>query len=231
MLYVLIFTQLLAHVIADFYCQTDSFCKAKEERGFFSWQLYAHSAVVFLLAWICSLSVEFWWVALVLAITHLILDGLKAGYKHISGAFFIDQLFHLLVIIVFCYVYYRLEAYVPLYNINSTYLLILLGGLVCMKPANIMIREIFNLYQLQNITPDESNDLPNAGKLIGSIERILAYLFVMLGQYEALGFLIAAKSLLRFRDTDTAKTEYVLVGTLLSFAIAVLVGVGVKCLI
>lgn len=166
-----------------------------------------------------------------LAITHLILDGLKAGYKHISGAFFIDQLFHLLVIIVFCYVYYRLEAYVPLYNINSTYLLILLGGLVCMKPANIMIREIFNLYQLQNITPDESNDLPNAGKLIGSIERILAYLFVMLGQYEALGFLIAAKSLLRFRDTDTAKTEYVLVGTLLSFAIAVLVGVGVKCLI
>ncbi len=44
------------------------------------------------------------------------------------------------------------------------------------------------------------------------------------------GFLLAAKSLLRFRETDTVKSEYVLVGTLLSFGIAILVGVGVKLL-
>jgi hypothetical protein len=48
---------------------------------------------------------------------------------------------------------------------------------------------------------------------------------MLLGTYEALGFLIAAKSLLRFQETDTKRTEYVLIGTLLSFGVAVLLGV------
>jgi ABC-type nitrate/sulfonate/bicarbonate transport system permease component len=37
--------------------------------------------------------------------------------------------------------------------------------------------------------------------------------------------LIAAKSLLRFQETDIKRTEYVLIGTLLSFGVAVLLGV------
>ena len=48
---------------------------------------------------------------------------------------------------------------------------------------------------------------------------------MLLGTYEALGFLIAAKSLLRFQETDTKRTEYVLIGTLISFGVAVLLGV------
>ena len=73
--------------------------------------------------------------------------------------------------------------------------------------------------------------MPNAGRVIGNVERMLTLVFVMLGQYEAIGFLLAAKSLLRFRETDTVKSEYVLVGTLLSFGIAILIGVAVKLLI
>ena len=60
---------------------------------------------------------------------------------------------------------------------------------------------------------------------------MLTLVFVMLEQYEAIGFLLAAKSLLRFKETDTVKSEYVLVGTLLSFGIAILLGVVVKLLI
>ena len=60
---------------------------------------------------------------------------------------------------------------------------------------------------------------------IGYAERVLALTFMLLGTYEALGFLIAAKSLLRFQETDTKRTEYVLIGTLLSFGVAVLLGV------
>lgn len=52
--------------------------------------------------------------------------------------------------------------------------------------------------------------------------------FVLIGQYEAVGFIVAAKSLLRFKETDTAKTEYVLAGTLLSFGIATCCGLLVK---
>jgi hypothetical protein len=45
--------------------------------------------------------------------------------------------------------------------------------------------------------------------------------------YEALGLLIAAKSIIRFSEKDTEKTEYVLAGTLMSIFIAVLAGVMV----
>ena len=67
-------------------------------------------------------------------------------------------------------------------------------------------------------------NIKNAGALIGNLERILTIIFVIIGQYEAIGFIIAAKSILRFKDTDTAKTEYVLAGTFLSFGIALLCG-------
>lgn len=75
-----------------------------------------------------------------------------------------------------------------------------------------------------------AHSLPNAGHVIGNMERMLTLVFVMLGQYEAIGFLLAAKSLLRFKETDTVKSEYVLVGTLLSFGMAILLGVLVKLL-
>lgn len=45
-----------------------------------------------------------------------------------------------------------------------------------------------------------------------------------LQRYEALGLLIAAKSIIRFREKETVKTEYVLAGTLLSIFIAVVAG-------
>jgi hypothetical protein len=60
---------------------------------------------------------------------------------------------------------------------------------------------------------------------------ITAYVFcakpanILINQFEAVGFLIAAKSILRFRKDSVYKTEYVLIGTLLSFGIAVAFGI------
>ena len=70
-----------------------------------------------------------------------------------------------------------------------------------------------------------SNELENAGKLIGILERILVLTFVVIGKWEVIGFLIAAKTILRYKDTDTIKTEYVLIGTMLSFGTAILLGI------
>ena len=49
-------------------------------------------------------------------------------------------------------------------------------------------------------------------------------IFVYMQHYEALGLLIAAKSIIRFSDKETSRTEYVLAGTLLSIFIAVVTG-------
>ena len=103
--------------------------------------------------------------------------------------------------------------------------LFILAILLCIKPANILIKLVLKKYQVGETQSCEN--INNAGALIGNLERILTIIFVILGQYEAIGFIIAAKSILRFKDTDTAKTEYVLAGTFLSFGIALLCGLMV----
>lgn len=100
----------------------------------------------------------------------------------------------------------------------------MLGYLLCLKPANLSIRKIFEIYSIK-MPP---GGLPNAGRLIGNVERMLTLTFMLTGNYEVVGFIIASKSILRFKETDTLTSEYVLVGTLLSFGIAVLTGMLLK---
>ncbi|MGL5562611.1 MAG: DUF3307 domain-containing protein, partial [Tannerellaceae bacterium] len=73
-----------------------------------------------------------------------------------------------------------------------------------------------------------SETLKNAGKWIGYLERFLIVVFISIGRFEAIGFLLAAKSIFRFGELNKAKdikiTEYVLIGTLASFTIAIVVG-------
>ena len=75
---------------------------------------------------------------------------------------------------------------------------------------------------------NKKDSLNEAGKWIGIFERMLILTFVINNQYEAIGFLIAAKALLRFRESDLKLTEYVLIGTLISFTITILLGIFVK---
>ncbi len=96
-----------------------------------------------------------------------------------------------------------------------------------MKPANVVIRICLDSLQLYDQV-DKKNDLHRAGRWIGSIERIMAMVLVMLQQYTAIGFIIAAKSILRYNESKTGKTEYVLIGTLLSFSIALIIGIGIR---
>jgi len=60
------------------------------------------------------------------------------------------------------------------------------------------------------------------------IERILMLTFVITGKFDAIGFLLAAKSVFRFGDLsnrkDRMRTENILTGTLLSFSISIITG-------
>ena len=73
-----------------------------------------------------------------------------------------------------------------------------------------------------------ANSLQEAGKIIGIIERLFVFAFVVLNHWEAIGFLLAAKSIFRFGDLKESRermlTEYVLIGTLISFGVAILAG-------
>ncbi len=221
--------QITAHTISDFYLQTNKSCAEKEQKGFKSPKLYIHFLITFLCAWLLSFSFSFWWVALIIAVSHLLIDAMKCYASKCKGIFFIDQFIHLIVIVAVCYLW---KSNLPdcVNGVDEKYIALLLGLLVCLKPSNIIIKEIIKVANIKvsKGNDDNTEDLPNAGKLIGIVERLLSLVFVLLGQYEAVGFIIAAKSLLRFAEGDKAKSEYVLIGTLLSFSLAIFVGVAIK---
>ncbi|SMD10124.1 DUF3307 domain-containing protein [Pedobacter nyackensis] len=80
-------------------------------------------------------------------------------------------------------------------------------------------------------TEEQELGLASAGKWIGICERVLILTFVLMSQYTAIGFLMTAKSILRFSEKENntqLKTEYVLVGTLVSFASSAMIGVLIQ---
>src|SRR5712692_9721524 len=67
------------------------------------------------------------------------------------------------------------------------------------------------------------------GRTIGALERALALTLVLLNQFAAIGLIVAAKSLARFKAMEDREfAEYFLIGTLASLLLAILVGVGIK---
>ncbi len=65
-------------------------------------------------------------------------------------------------------------------------------------------------------------DGPARGQAIGILERWIVLTLVLAGQWGALGLLLAAKSVARFRDLDDRDlSEYYLIGTLTSVLVAV----------
>ena len=228
----LLILQLLAHLVSDFYLQTEKSCKSKADNAFKSRHLYIHALITFACAWLFSLTVGYWWAALLIAALHLIIDGLKSVCKNLKGAFFIDQLLHVAVIVAAVMLFNKVSTIaLPTWLPEANVLLWVVAFVFCLRPANFFIQNIFKEAKISIPDSGKEQSLPNAGRVIGNVERMLTLVFVMLGQYEAIGFLLAAKSLLRFRETDTVKSEYVLVGTLLSFGIAILIGVAVKLVI
>jgi hypothetical protein len=70
------------------------------------------------------------------------------------------------------------------------------------------------------------------GRAIGVLERALAITFVFLGEYGAVGFVVAAKSLARFKALEDREfAEYFLIGTLASLLLAVLGGLALRLLL
>ena len=217
---------LLAHLVADFVLQTDKICKNKAEKKWHSLWHYEHALIVVASSWLVVGDMDFWWYALVVGGTHFAIDMWKSYCKENVVWFAIDQLLHIAIVagttLLWCSTN---EWWCMPFEIQPKYIALACAIIVCWKPANILIKLILKHYSVS--TPNEQNESFNAGALIGNIERWLILMFVILQRYDAIGLLIAAKSIIRFGDSQTQKSEYVLAGTLVSIFIAVLAGLVV----
>lgn len=216
---------LLAHLVADFGLQTSSSCKSKGEKHWRSVHHYIHAGMVFALSWLVSLDLHFWWGALIIGVLHLCIDVWKSYRKEDVVWFSLDQLLHLSVLGGVAWVWCSMYGWCVPFGAKPWWIVAAVAVLICWKPSNIFIKLVLKHYSVN--MPKEKDGGFNAGALIGSIERWLILIFVCMQRYDALGLLIAAKSIIRFGDSQTNKSEYVLAGTLLSIFIAMLAGLGV----
>ncbi len=215
---------LLAHVIGDFVLQTDGWCGKKLRYGLTSWHIYVHSLIIFLLSWCVLWSWSAWWIAIVVGGSHLLIDALKR--RDGLWPFLWDQAGHIGILVMVGYSVFKKGLFGELCW-DTYYMLCLIVFLLNAKPANILIKLLLGAYSVNVVDNDEKGEGEariQSGKLIGNIERWLIIIFILCEQYEAVGFLIAAKSIIRYKEGDTQKTEYVLAGTLLSVFIAVISG-------
>ncbi|MGR3809157.1 DUF3307 domain-containing protein [Jiulongibacter sp. NS-SX5] len=221
-------SQILAHLLTDFIFQNDKLAKDKNTNGFKSRFLIWHVLIAIITSWILFPSVQFIIPALAIGILHYIIDGLKPIVTKLNKigryAFYIDQVLHIATILTIGYIMDFGQNQSLLWAISPDLLMITTAIIALAKPTNIIIRELFKLYEVEATA--DTDELPKGGRLIGTLERWLVLIFVVTSHFSAIGFLIAAKSILRYKDTDTLKTEYVLIGTMLSFGSAIALGFG-----
>lgn len=228
-----------AHLTGDFLLQSDRMCidkfsnnsKAKYKALVLHALVQAALAYIFVAQWNC------WIVPVVIGVSHFAIDLVKTMSKRTDLISFVwDQLAHLCIIIGLWWLEFaRLSQSDMADEIFSTnFWLIATAYIAVLAPTSILIKFFI---EFEKWMPSEasSQGLPNAGKWIGYLERILILTFIFTDNIEGIGFLLAAKSVFRFGELNKAKdikiTEYVLIGTFASFTIAILIGFGINWLI
>ena len=217
---------ILAHLIGDFFLQSQKWVKDKEKKKLKSVWLYVHVivhiALMFLFIWDLS------YTPLILGIgaLHLIIDGIKLTFQRKKTKrlfFFIDQLLHIISIVGLSLLLYT-DDFDFSWTLDNRLILLIICVAFLTKPTSIIMQIIFSKWNISKLTKDNES-LKDAGKYIGVLERLLVFIFIVVGHWEAVGFLITAKSVFRFGDLTASKerklTEYILIGTLISFGIAI----------
>ena len=218
----------LAHILGDFVLQPDSWVNHKVQHKQRSVYLYLHLLVhLACLLVVLGFNFQYWLGISIIIASHYIIDLAKLHFqnKFRQGGvlFLIDQLAHIAII------FWVLNMYRPftisLAFLYSTPVLLFLTALFFVTFVTaVIIKNILGNWKFIEQSKNES--LKNAGKYIGMLERLFIFGFILLQQYQAIGFLIAAKSIFRFSDLSRAKdrklTEYILVGTLLSVIMAII---------
>lgn len=164
-------------------------------------------------------------VVLVIAAVHLAIDALKTySFPETLSAYFIDQLAHIATIFIAAAYFPNLFAegiWGPSINLFREPMILACGFIACILAGGPAVGLLLSKYDNDQIEPG----LSDGGRIIGLLERGLIFLMVFSNTIAGIGFLIAAKSILRF-DTaskDQKNSEYVIIGTLASFGWALAV--------
>lgn len=237
----LLLSLIIIHCIVDFFLQNDSTIKKKSRlclkvhilhavlHGIFSYLILG-----FFISW------KEWIFPVSIFISHFFIDlGKCLILQKIKTfrilIFLLDQFIHLsLIIILWDFFYFKGLSFFYLLNvfISKKILLIFLFFLLLLKPTSILISFFLEKFNTDaDYIQNSETGIEQAGEFLGYLERIFIYIFILTSHFQAIGFLLAAKSVFRFKDQPYRSTEYIMIGTFLSFLVAIIFGLSVAKLI
>lgn len=238
---VTLFQWIFAHLLGDFIFQTSAMVRHKQRLKARSWMLYLHCAIHGILVYLLAPGWNLWVLIPLVMFTHYIIDLWKLNQSEKVVYFIIDQSLHLLVLFGLWCLFVAPAGWLPknwvsvmhsqkAWAIASGYLLVTFPLSLLMTSATQRWRR-----EAEENSMRSSISLNEAGKWIGIFERILVFTFVVSSHFEGIGFLIAAKSILRFNDIKgneaRKEAEYILIGTLMSFSFSIMIGLVIRSFI
>lgn len=279
----LLLSLILVHLIADFFLQTDEM--ANKKRKYLLRHIFHHfilNTMLLTAFWLLmyqsgSFIQKVLFPLALIIVAHFLIDLLKIKLtasllvsdrknRKLLYVFLMDQLLHLLVLVLAGSVFFHIDAIGvlnELYSKHNAHLnlvnSLLFIGIIAILATNVS-GHILNLllgslpnqlltfegrYAYKNEwTINQKNEKGiseeyfysvfnkhdlSRGKLIGYIERLLVILLTYYNAFPAIGFIVAAKSIARFKQMDDRDwAEYFLLGTLSSMFLGIALGIILK---
>lgn len=225
---------MLGHLIGDFALQPNNWVKNKQEKKIKSLYLYVHILIHFALL-VMVLQADYWLAIIFITLSHYVIDVFKLYLTNKANErymFVIDQVIHILILIGAAHYYYPQKFYSRTW-FSDEFMLLSTFLVFVTYATSIIVKYLIAPWDKE--LGFENKSIEGAGKYIGILERLFVFSFVLLDTWSAIGFLITAKSVFRFGDLNEGKnrklTEYVLIGTLLSFGFAILSGLSYNYLL
>lgn len=235
---------LVAHLVGDFVLQSSAQVEGKRvgrwrsfaEHGIIHWLVAVVLFVIFVPPVAGSSKTHL--VLLLLVAGHLGVDACKLWVQErwlphrAAGLFVGDQVAHMVLVLAAAAAIVG-NSPATLFQPLHAWLLAHRGSLL--TAAAIFIAVVFAggfLIQLL-LTPfrpasaatggepaQRAHGMPNAGMYIGWLERSIVMTAIVMGEHTLVGLVIAAKAIIRFKETDLDFAEYFLLGTFLSLLLA-----------
>lgn len=241
---------MIGHLLGDFYFQTNTLAEKKKtslKHTFLHSLIYSIIMFGFILLF-AEMHKRYIFFTFIIGISHFIVDGIKSiickkvnTEKYELLLFIVDQLIHMIILYIMNYWYVSNVG--NLWNIgtiNSQFnghdiLTVICAILICGKPSAIIVSLVFKKIpktisdaektnkEDSKDTEDKTKEKTRIGSWIGMLEREIILVLGLLGEYGAIGFVVAAKSVARHSQLDNENfAEKYLIGTLLSTFIALL---------
>lgn len=250
----ILYILLIGHLIADFFSQTSKTASLKNKK--FRYILF-HSLIysgIFQILCFCFIKPLYAIIAsTIILLSHFVIDSIRceidkklSNPKHLFISFVIDQVVHIGIIISICHLFNLNEYTTCLYKFcsikidNPDIVLYSLLFVALMNPTAVFVKKLLSVLfgspandniDSNSVSDNHSNN-QNVGYLIGILERLITAILLLCNQYAAIGLVLTAKSIARFKQLEERDfAEKYLVGTLTSLSVSLILTLFIMTLI